>query len=259
MTANYQFSNNAQSTLAAAVSAGETSLTIASPAPFPTNGDFTILIDSEIMLVTGVVGSVFTVARAQEGTSAAAHASGATVQLVVTAAFLNALSTGVAGSSFPASPNDGARFFRTDRGIEYFWSSSVGRWLSTTLHVMPGPLAENYTTAGSGVLQLSGRAVEGGQDLYIVSMTNVASVLTTNDGSNYWSVTLYKHDGTTSTSVMPFTTASYAPGTYNRWTNPINTLIPASSILQLFTLVTPTGSPGPLYLYGSKIDYRLAG
>lgn len=92
----YQFTNNAQTTLAADLTAGATSLSVASASGFPASGDFTIVVGSEIMLVTGVAGTVFTVSRAQEGTSAAAHSSGATVQHVVTAAFLNAVGTKVA-------------------------------------------------------------------------------------------------------------------------------------------------------------------
>lgn len=255
----YLFTNNATSTLALAATSGATAITVASATSFPATGSFTILIDSEIMLVTGVVGNVFTVARAQEGTSAAAHSSGATVQHILTAGFLNALAGGAAGSAFPASPLDGDRFFRTDRGIEYFWSSSVGRWLSTELFVLQGPLAEAYTTAGAGEFHRSGLPIESGQDVYIVSMTNVAMVQTTNNGTNYWSVNLYKHDGTASTLIVPFTTSAYAPGTYNRWTITIGQIIAATTYLQVFPTLTFVGTPGSLFLYASKILYRLAG
>ncbi|HWB08628.1 MAG TPA: hypothetical protein VG826_05365 [Pirellulales bacterium] len=79
-----QFSNNAQTTLSAAItSTGATSLTVASATAFP-GAQFRILIDSEIMLVTAVSGTTFTVARGQEGTTAATHSSGANVAHILT-------------------------------------------------------------------------------------------------------------------------------------------------------------------------------
>lgn len=53
----------------------------ASGAPSP---DFRIIVDSEIMLVTGVATNTFTVTRGVEGTAAAAHSNGVTVAHVIT-------------------------------------------------------------------------------------------------------------------------------------------------------------------------------
>jgi len=55
---------------------------------FPTGGNFRIIIDSEIMLVTNVQGKTFTVSRAQEGTSAASHDADAAVFHILTAGSL---------------------------------------------------------------------------------------------------------------------------------------------------------------------------
>lgn len=46
---------------------------------FPTSGSFAIQVDSEILKVTKVTGNSFTAKRAQDGTTAAAHANGAHV------------------------------------------------------------------------------------------------------------------------------------------------------------------------------------
>jgi hypothetical protein len=62
---------------------------ISNAAGFP-SPNFRIKINDEIMLVTTVVGTTFTVTRAQEGTSAAAHVLGASVWGVVTAGALTA-------------------------------------------------------------------------------------------------------------------------------------------------------------------------
>lgn len=64
-------------TLSAGANSGDTTITVASPYPLYVNS--MLAIDSERMLVTGISGSTLTVTRAQEGTSAAAHSSGASV------------------------------------------------------------------------------------------------------------------------------------------------------------------------------------
>lgn len=85
MAKREKFKNIGQSTLSAGVDASTTTMPITSVSSFPTDGNFRILIDAEIMLVTAVSGSNFTVVRGQEGTTGASHSSGATVTLVLTA------------------------------------------------------------------------------------------------------------------------------------------------------------------------------
>lgn len=57
-----------------------TTLTVASGAVFPATGNFRVWVDQEIMLCTARSGNDLTVTRGQEGTTATAHANGATVQ-----------------------------------------------------------------------------------------------------------------------------------------------------------------------------------
>ena len=71
-----QFKNLASTTLTEDLDASETDVDVASAMGF-SGGDFRILVDSEIMKVTGVSGTTFTVVRGQEGSAAAAHTSGA--------------------------------------------------------------------------------------------------------------------------------------------------------------------------------------
>lgn len=67
-------------TLSGAMTAASTTLTVASAAGFPTFGTFTIKVDNEYMLVTSGAGTTsWTVTRAQSGTTAVAHNSGASV------------------------------------------------------------------------------------------------------------------------------------------------------------------------------------
>lgn len=83
-----QFTNLANSTLTAAIGTGDTTFNVVSATAFPTVGNFRIIVESEIMLVTAVAGTQFTVTRAQEGTSAAAHAASTVVTHTVTAGAL---------------------------------------------------------------------------------------------------------------------------------------------------------------------------
>ena len=65
-----RFANLASTTLAATINDGQTTIAVASAALFPTLPQFRILIGSELMIVTHVSGTTWTVTRATEGTAA---------------------------------------------------------------------------------------------------------------------------------------------------------------------------------------------
>lgn len=105
-----QYTNLATSTLASAVIATDTTLTLAAGASFPT-GSFTILIDTELIRVTSRATNVLTVTRGTEGTTAAIHASGGTVTHVISSAVLNAIRAEINsyGTTLPTSGRAGNR------------------------------------------------------------------------------------------------------------------------------------------------------
>lgn len=80
-----QFANNATSTLSSSINASTTSITVVNGTPFSSSGTFRVVVESEIMLVTGRLSDTLTVVRGQEGTIAASHASGITVTQIMTA------------------------------------------------------------------------------------------------------------------------------------------------------------------------------
>ena len=88
-----QFANNAASPLASGISSVATTLSVASAAKFPAVPQFRIIVDGELMLVTGVSGNTFTVNRGIEGTTPVAHAAGATITQIITAGGLLAAIT----------------------------------------------------------------------------------------------------------------------------------------------------------------------
>lgn len=79
-----RFANDAESILSAAVTAGAGSISVQNAVDFPTAGDFRIIIDNEIMIVTAVSGSTFTVTRGAESTSDTNHVDGSQVAQIIT-------------------------------------------------------------------------------------------------------------------------------------------------------------------------------
>lgn len=84
--------NSAYTTLNGAINNAVTSLVVPTATGFPISGQYRILIDAEIMLVTGGQGSsTWTVTRNIEGSIAASHLNGAPVRFILTAASLQEL------------------------------------------------------------------------------------------------------------------------------------------------------------------------
>lgn len=83
--ATEMYSNNVAGSISAALTSTATSLTANGYTAFPSVGQFTVLIESEIILVTGGQGTAtWTIVRGQEGTTATSHQSGAAIYATVT-------------------------------------------------------------------------------------------------------------------------------------------------------------------------------
>lgn len=177
--ATEKFANNAQSSLTADVSNVATSLTVLSGTPFPASGNFRILIDSEIMLVTAITGgTTFTVTRAQEGTSAVFHANGSLVSHLWTVGSLDqsiadCCQVGTFGS-LPASEKAGRLYFCSDTlqlmrdngssWVEIFvYPSDVATAVygSTTTFDLSQGRIQQVLLAGSPTLALSNEPTSG--------------------------------------------------------------------------------------------------
>lgn len=94
-----QYANLYSTNLSASATSGATTISVNSAPPAALTGRFRMLVDNEIMLVTGVSGTTLTVSRGQEGTTAAAHSSGAVAAHVATAASLKALASAGLGAA----------------------------------------------------------------------------------------------------------------------------------------------------------------
>lgn len=124
-----QYANNASTTLNGAIDNSTTSVVVSSATGFPSSGDFRIKIDNEIMLVTGVSGTTFTVTRGVESTAAASHGNGVDVHHILTKASLLKLieeSIGLgAHASRPSAGRAGAIYIANDVPLGFRDTGSV--------------------------------------------------------------------------------------------------------------------------------------
>lgn len=134
-----QYANTSQSTLSGAILIGAPNLAVTDPTSFSPSGNFRLIIGTEELLVTSVAGAVFTVTRAVEGSTAAAHADLAPVIHNVTAGSLHALlAKGIAAGAFasrPAAALEG-RIFMPSSG--YVSARDNGSAWSPRAYSMPG-------------------------------------------------------------------------------------------------------------------------
>jgi len=114
-----QVKNNAKSYLASSITAEDTSLTLVSGggSNFPSSTPFHISIDDEIIKVTAVNGDTFTIERGKEGTTAASHSAGASVELRITAGIVQELQTATEELQNIAIRKDGSVAFTGDQSM----------------------------------------------------------------------------------------------------------------------------------------------
>lgn len=86
-----QFANTPNTQLSGAINNSVTSITVVSSVGFPATGNFRILLDAEIMLVTSISGTTWTVTRGDGGTTATSHGNGTQIYGVVTKEALDAI------------------------------------------------------------------------------------------------------------------------------------------------------------------------
>lgn len=79
--------NDYTSTISGAINDSVTSVSVASASGLPSEGDFYLAIEEEIVLVTHISGTTLTVLRGQDDTTAASHSSGADITGIANAAY----------------------------------------------------------------------------------------------------------------------------------------------------------------------------
>lgn len=149
-----QLANNPVTTLSSGINSSATSLTVASASAFPTAGDFTIKIGTELLKVTGVSGTTFTVTRGQESTTAASHSASDPVTLVVTTNSLIRLMAEMFQSggyaSRPSAVRAGTTYYADDYNAA--WNYNGTNW--NLVHPVYIPYANRVNTSGWTALNI---------------------------------------------------------------------------------------------------------
>lgn len=159
---------------------------------------------------------------------------------------------GISGTSFPGSPATNDLFFRTDRGLLYFYDGT--RWLTTTLYTHHLPNADNI---GGTTNTLIAAVWLADYDMYVQDLyaTMYASGLS---GSAYWTLNLYYFDGgTQGSAIASVTNQSGTSSSFERKKATINALIGTAKDNIAVTWVK-TSTPGNLFA-GAFLTYRLVG
>jgi hypothetical protein len=96
----------------------------------------------------------------------------------------------------------------------------------------------------------------GVYDIWIETIYAATSVITTNNGSNYWTIQFRRQASTTNVG-SSFTTAADTAGTNTRHTVTVGALS-GTTDNYLDAIGTKTNSPGDIYVM-ARVNYRLVG
>jgi hypothetical protein len=184
------------------------------------------------------------------------------IEQPVIAAATTAPLTVASGNSFPGSPNLYDRFYRTDRGIDYYYDGA--RWLSMPLL----PLGINGVGGTvSPRFNITGLNPVFNSSIYLETATFLFTIDTTFDAANYWIYEPSYWDSTgTRHAIVSINTwnGSRSPGVayplsidlYQTFGSP---LVSNSNPLRFGSYISAVGSPGAFSGENGFWFYRLVG
>lgn len=161
----------------------------------------------------------------------------------------------IAGAAFPANPFLYRPFFRTDLGWLCYWDGT--RWLTT--HEFPAQFAAQFAIGASSTL--TSVEIRADYSPFVTRATVSERVNTTNDGTNFWQISLRGINvaygaattiHTFSTGTMPDTAGTI----YQKDSVPTGTQTPSNKA-RLDVAVTKNSAPGTLDFYGMTAYYRM--
>lgn len=168
------------------------------------------------------------------------------------------------GTSFPTSPDTNDQFYRTDRGILYYYDGT--RWLSIhtgTMTLTWSSTAFNSPWSASQSDALNSDSPEATYGLYLTKANFQFIVNTTFDVSNNWTVTLTRTNQSADNTVATIPTylagTRTAAGTRYAVEQNINTALLASDMYKIRADLTKNNAPGTLVLRMVIVNYRLIG
>jgi len=135
--ATEQFANSAQTTLASSVGGdpGDLSIAVVITTGFPSTPQFRIQIGNELLMVTALAGTTWTVTRGIEFTSRTPHSAGEPVTQVFTAGAVNTL--------VPDQTGNSGKFLTTD-GNNTSWVAGPNNVTTSTTTDLTGYLTGVY-------------------------------------------------------------------------------------------------------------------
>lgn len=159
------------------------------------------------------------------------------------------------GTSNPGSPSAGDLFFRTDLGIFIYYDGA--RWLTVNEYCFsPGGSQDHLGNSASNPSVQARWPVRSDFQIYLTRWSTTTLVVGTNDGSNYWTITLNRTDtGNTQTAITSFNTSADTATNWVQHDQSINAALNATA-KQIQTTATKTGGAGGLYA-PTTIHYRL--
>lgn len=162
------------------------------------------------------------------------------------------------GAVFPVAPATNRRFFRTDRGIEYYYNGT--RWLSTQLYTdaIPWFLGVQPFTATTNFSHRLAVPYAGTYDLWLVEaqLSFYIAGGTALGASHKWVTTVDKL-GSGSSTIATFNVDSGASDAHRSSVVAIGALLGTTNVV--FSMShTKTGTPGDYYV-APRIVYRLVG
>ncbi len=149
------------------------------------------------------------------------------------------------GTSFPASPATGDRYWRSDLGVECRYDGT--RWLGPEQHVA---LADGNTSI-SATGRLGSTPMPTSYDLYVYRLELASFVQTTNNGTSFWTMQLVGYDVTNATATGIGSTAATSSDTASNWINhgiSIGAVVTRGTSYRFLALQgTKTSAPGTLF------------
>lgn len=157
------------------------------------------------------------------------------------------------GTSMPGSPSTNDRVTRTDLGLDFYYDGT--RWVTVNEYGLLYSDSNVAATAGSAGYG----AVASQFDIFVTRVEIAAFVVTTNNGTNFWTIAAQKLN--TANAATSLGTAVTSAGAANTWL-PLNIVINAAVVGASFPVInlqyTKTLTPGALYI-GTTLRYRLIG
>lgn len=152
-----RFANNADSTLNGAINDSITTIIVVDGSPFPSIGDFRLLLGSdadtgEIVLATARSSNTITVVRGQEGTTAQSWTDGTTVTHILTAGATESLRDTLKGKTLNSTLET---ISISEDGYALTWINTDGYWAARPVSIGDGYQHLNildglYSNIGTG-------------------------------------------------------------------------------------------------------------